>query len=408
MPFRRLDGVARHITARWNALSPGEKLFVLWLTPGLPPPGPFGAEERQRALRAVTPAMRASAYIDKGRLVILGVQETEFAAVPFSYAAKVEGEAPDGPVDLHSDKHPQAVIEAIEKARRPIMHKIEGEAMKAGAETLVERARSGDQIAEATLQLVGENARKGEKRARHAYKLIELYIEEHPMEGGAGTGAGLGHAHGEDDSICPPKSDTVGAEFGTWHGSLRKAVFGGEKDAGDEQATSGVLASIRNAVVPSSPVAVPLVAVTVANAGKASLKMLGAAAAETESALKYGASVAMLIPGIGANIASSLSAAGVLARGRPINNEALKATAGALPSGNVKLKNGKPVPMRDVFRAGIKHSANRAKIQSLAAGLPPEGKRTLQVGYTLGVARQIQAVRGGNGFMSDMAMWELT
>jgi hypothetical protein len=49
-----------------------------------------------------------------------------------------------------------------------------------GARELVERARAGDQNAMAILQMVGENARKGQPKARAAEGAIQRYIADHP------------------------------------------------------------------------------------------------------------------------------------------------------------------------------------------------------------------------------------
>lgn len=403
MPLRKLDGFAQHLYARWGALSPGEKLFVLWLTPGVPPPGPFGREEvRERAM------MHASAYVQDGRLYVMGVKSTPIGTVPFSYQGAVDGSVPDGPIDLFSKEHPETVLKAVEEAKRPIMSAVAGEAMKMGAESLVERSRSGDQNAMAILTLVAENAEKGNKRAKHALKLVKDYIGKHPMEGGTGNGPDLGRAHGEDDSISRGVQDSCGAEFGAWHDSLKHAVFGGESDAGDKQAvpTTGVVEAIKNVV--TAPVApIQTVSVVVATEGKESLKMLAAAAAPTETPLKYGAAVASLVSGVGASVGTSLAAASALANGRPVDATALKATAGALPSGDVSTKDGQVVSVEAVFKTGLNNASDRAKIQILAAKLPTEGKQALQVGFVLGIAQKIQAVREGKGFLSDMAEWEL-
>jgi hypothetical protein len=49
-----------------------------------------------------------------------------------------------------------------------------------GARELVERARAGDQNAMAILQMVGENARQGQPKARAAEGAIKRYIADNP------------------------------------------------------------------------------------------------------------------------------------------------------------------------------------------------------------------------------------
>jgi hypothetical protein len=45
---------------------------------------------------------------------------------------------------------------------------------------VVERARAGDQVAMAIMAEVRDNAKKGDRLARHNKKLIDEYIEKHP------------------------------------------------------------------------------------------------------------------------------------------------------------------------------------------------------------------------------------
>jgi hypothetical protein len=49
-----------------------------------------------------------------------------------------------------------------------------------GAKQLVERARAGDQNAMGMIAMVGENARKGNPKARSAFMLIQEFINNHP------------------------------------------------------------------------------------------------------------------------------------------------------------------------------------------------------------------------------------
>lgn len=59
-----------------------------------------------------------------------------------------------------------------------------------GARDLVLRARMGDQNAMGMIQMVGQNARQGDKRAQAAFGLIQEFIRKHPPNGGAGGFAG--------------------------------------------------------------------------------------------------------------------------------------------------------------------------------------------------------------------------
>jgi hypothetical protein len=58
----------------------------------------------------------------------------------------------------------------------------EAERIAAEVPALVRRSYAGDQNAMADLYLIGQRARKGDKRARYSYQLIEKYAKEHPPE----------------------------------------------------------------------------------------------------------------------------------------------------------------------------------------------------------------------------------
>jgi hypothetical protein len=71
---------------------------------------------------------------------------------------------------------------AASKALPAPAPKVAGELDNA-AESLVKRARLGDQNAMAIIDLVGKNAKKGVPAAIQARKLIASYIQSHPVDG---------------------------------------------------------------------------------------------------------------------------------------------------------------------------------------------------------------------------------
>lgn len=148
------------------------KLFLLWMLPGVPPPGPFG-----------TTMVNASAYVNRNRLVIMGVCESELGPVPFTYHCSINGDVQDGPVNLSDESTNPAVITAIEESKGAIMKTIEDEKMKTGAEQLVLRARQGDENAMAMLTEIGSAAKNPQNpKARRALRLVHEFIEMHPAE----------------------------------------------------------------------------------------------------------------------------------------------------------------------------------------------------------------------------------
>jgi hypothetical protein len=65
------------------------------------------------------------------------------------------------------------------------------QAMKQGAEELVLRAREGDQNAMAMIASVAQNAKRGDKRAQMSVRLLQQYIQAHPVAAGEGGNTGI-------------------------------------------------------------------------------------------------------------------------------------------------------------------------------------------------------------------------
>ncbi len=110
------------------------------------------------------------------------------------------------------------------------------------AVSLVRRARSGDQNAMATLDMIGKNARAGDVRAKRSYDLCLAYAKAHP-EGSDIGGEGAAWDDVEDEILSLPqgsKSDPLFAQaIAISHGPLltRDAImgyaassFGGEEE----------------------------------------------------------------------------------------------------------------------------------------------------------------------------------
>jgi hypothetical protein len=132
--------------------------------------------------------MPAAWHVERGTLTGMTLAPTPWGIVPVSTTAPVSW--PDGPVRRGGDP---AVDEALARGEEDLRRRGEHEAQKLAAESLVTRARCGDQNAMAILKLVGENAQKqgpqGD-RARAAFAMVERYIAEHPVSESVLSGDG--------------------------------------------------------------------------------------------------------------------------------------------------------------------------------------------------------------------------
>ncbi len=127
----------------------------------------------------------ASAYIKNGRLCIVGLQESEVGPVPFTHVVDIGEEVEDGPVSFGAED--PVISTAIQRAREPMMSKVEEEKMKIVAGQWVDRARAGDQNAMALISGVRVNAQKGSERAKKAARFLGEYIRANPVNLTDGT-----------------------------------------------------------------------------------------------------------------------------------------------------------------------------------------------------------------------------
>ena len=120
--------------------------------------------------------LHSKAWIEAGRMHVLGFAETPLGLLPFSVSRKVQGGLEDGPVTFGADAHPAAVA-ASKKLVGQASHQVESGQMKAAAKQLVDRARLGDQNAVAMIIRVRENAKKGSGKAKTALGLMLAYAK---------------------------------------------------------------------------------------------------------------------------------------------------------------------------------------------------------------------------------------
>lgn len=123
-------------------------------------------------------------------------------------------------------------------------------------------------------------------------------------------------------------------------------------------------------------------------------------AIEQSTPVQYVSAVMALVPSVGFD---SLDKASVtLANGPDISSsESEYLTA---------VNESFPEEERKAFQFGLKNSSNLSKILAVAQKANDKENKALQIGYSMGVARRIQAVRHDNApisVLSGMAAWEL-
>jgi hypothetical protein len=142
-------------------------------------------------------------------------------AVPFTHTVELPEGVEDGPVVIGAENQEPAITTAIEKARQPMLSKIEEAKMRVTAEQWVERARAGDQNAMALIQGVRRGALRGVERAKRAARMLAEYIHSHPVDMEHGNPTRYLPAHAEpqaDMTVARKLSQFVGDEaaVGAW------------------------------------------------------------------------------------------------------------------------------------------------------------------------------------------------
>lgn len=293
-------------------------------------------EERTSVPTGPMPELFTSAYVQNGRLTIVGLSPGDAGVVPFTFKAKIEGEdiPPDGPIHLGAGNLHPAIVKILTKAEGPIMAQIDKKRMGNAAQDLVDRARLGEQNAQAMLVAVRQNAERGIPRAKLMLALCLAYAKA-------------------------PQSTAL-------------ATVG--NDRAIQKDSHGPISTLKRAL------------------------------AGCQNANHYAATVATHVPAAGGSMLAAQSAATALSHGPTINGEMLTCCKQAIGSG----------PAQNLFVNGYKLSANPGKVLELASAVAQETKdpelmRALQTGYSLGLAKRLQAVRGGAPLkvLSSQVAWEL-
>lgn len=203
--------------------------------------------------------VNASAYVQKGKLHIIGVCLTPLGAVPFSHCSKVQGDVPDGPVPLrpNDDMHP-ALGKALAKAEGPLMFQVEKERIKKAACELVDRSRLGDQNATAMLISIRENAgnakHKESARAKCSFDYAMAYAKKgRSTKESTFAGAFDPVAAGIGKAVASSKSPeqyaaTVIAHMPTMGNSVSDAVKVASSISHGPAINTNLLGNVRNAL----------------------------------------------------------------------------------------------------------------------------------------------------------------
>lgn len=128
------------------------------------------------------PDINAAAYVTGKNLCIVGVADTRLGAIPFACTTAIKGEAEvaDGPIDVGSELPPE-VQAALDEGSKESMLRITRDSFALAAESLVERARQGDQVALATIVLIRKAAVKGSERAKRGLRALEHYARKNKI-----------------------------------------------------------------------------------------------------------------------------------------------------------------------------------------------------------------------------------
>lgn len=132
-----MTSLVEAIKNKWRGASPLQKLLVLTLIPGVPPPGPFGAEHKKE-----TPMFQWLRNRFGGR--------NNPRLAPANGAQLAAG-------------------------------------VKRGAACLVIRSREGDQNAMGILFMLGKQAKQGNRKAARAVQEIQRYIQANPVKSSFGA-----------------------------------------------------------------------------------------------------------------------------------------------------------------------------------------------------------------------------
>jgi len=121
----------------------------------------------------------ASAYIADKRLHVLGVAFTPAGVVPFEWSSAADESDSDGPVNVHGELA-EGIADSLAEGKAQIMQGVQTEALKSAAESLVKRARNGDENAIGMICMVRQRSSVS-PRAQATMQYLAEYIKTHPV-----------------------------------------------------------------------------------------------------------------------------------------------------------------------------------------------------------------------------------
>lgn len=259
--------------------------------------------------------------------------------------------------------------------------------LKVAAQSLVRRARAGDQNAIATIIMV-RKARKRSPRAAMAFDILRVYINDHP-------------------SII----DTEGFDIGSENVSATKTLV---KCAESENVDKYSNCMINTLVKMSKSVEASLEAASLISSGKdIDDRILATIASRLPGEVTFAENGKVIIGGV---------EAAEKAGRKPTANFSVKWADGkvkvkpisekSFTRGYIVTEKGKPraVPSHDIFTAAFNSAVYSDKVVGWSAGMSGRAREILQLGYTLGLAKRIQDITRYNAkisTLSEMVAWEL-
>ncbi len=121
-----------------------------------------------------------SICVYRNHLCMTGLWFSPYGVIPFAERIPLSTEQPDG--NIGSERN-EVIEAAIGEAKEAIMAKNSKEIVKASVESLVIRARAGDQNAMGMLASIQKAAKEGNEKALRSYKLARDYIMKNPPGG---------------------------------------------------------------------------------------------------------------------------------------------------------------------------------------------------------------------------------
>jgi len=110
----------------------------------------------------------------------MGVDESPAGTVPFTVTVSFEGEAPQGPLNM------RRMTENLQHALGLAQREVRGKVIRGRRERMIEsimiRARQGDQNAMALIMGMREQAKRGNKRAQASLSLLRRIIRQRPAK----------------------------------------------------------------------------------------------------------------------------------------------------------------------------------------------------------------------------------